>query len=43
VIADCLLMIRMIIWKLPEFDDKMLIRDKRLVTYHSFTPPLTIT
>jgi len=43
VIADCLLMIRMIIWKLPEFDDKMLIRDKRLVTYHSSTPPLTIT
>ena len=33
VIADCLLIVDMIVGGLPELDDKMLIKDKRSVTY----------
>ena len=35
VIADCLLVVNMIVGRLPELDDRMLIRDKRLATHRS--------
>lgn len=43
VIADCLLMVQMAIQRLPEFDEGMLLRDKRLAIYYSCIPPLTMT
>ena len=33
VIADCLLVVNMIVGRLPELDDRMLIKDKRSVTH----------
>ena len=42
VIADCLLMVQMVIGSLPELNDRMLIKDKRLATHLSSTPPLTV-
>jgi len=43
VVADCLLIIYMIVGRLPEFDDRLLIKDKRLVPQYSLpTPMLTV-
>jgi hypothetical protein len=38
VIADCLLVIDMIVGRLPELDDRMLIKDKRLVVHDNPKP-----
>lgn len=42
VIADCLLVVNMIVGRLPDLDDRMLIKDKRLVTYYSPDPVVTM-
>lgn len=41
-IADCLLIIHMTVGRLPEFDDRLLIKDKRLVPHSTFPNPILI-
>ena len=35
VIADCLLIVKMMVGRLPQWDDRMLIKDKRCVPYYN--------
>jgi len=42
-IADCLLITHMTIGELPEFDDRLLIKDKRLVPHSLFPTPMLTT
>ena len=42
VIADCLLVVNMIVGRFPELDDGMLIKDKRLATHSTTNAVLTV-